>query len=163
MDDWIDEPPRPQLWGRAGRPVGTVVAAVHGAYHVLSRRLALEARDHALGPSEAVVLAFLRLQPDVTISVVRHGTGLRPSTLDSLLDRLVARGLLQRVSRRAERGEVTIVMTPAGRELADVAHAALAGIDEELAVFAARSTLEGAHVVFEAARALGVPGTAADY
>jgi MarR family transcriptional repressor of emrRAB len=163
MDDWLDEPPRPRLWGKPARPVGTVFGAVHGSYHVLSRRLRLEVVDHALGPSEAVVLAGLRLEPDLTIAVVRHRTGLRASTLDSLLDRLEARGLVTRVARRTGRGEVTIGVTATGRELVDIAHAALVEIDAELGVFATRPTLAGAHVVFEAARALGVPGTAADY
>jgi len=164
MDDaWIEEPLRPQRWGRPARPAGTVFAAVHGAYHVLSRRLVLEVRDHGLAPSEAVVLEHLRLEPDVTISVIRQRSGLRASTLDSLLDRLQARGLVGRVGRRTERGEVTLALSARGRELAGVAHAALIEIDAELGICAARPTLAGAHVIFEASRALGVPGTAADY
>ena len=84
-------------------------AALHGAYHVLNRRMAMELRDHQLNPSEAVVLQAIRRYPQATVAVVRQLTGLRASTLDSMLDRLGApRELLMRESPRDLRGEVVL-------------------------------------------------------
>jgi DNA-binding MarR family transcriptional regulator len=108
------------------------------------------------------VLRILARERLLAISVVRHRTGLRASTLDSLLDRLVARDLVRRVSPRERRSEVLLELTIGGELRAYRAAAALAEIDAELRIFLAPETLAAADALFEAARALGVPGTAAD-
>jgi DNA-binding MarR family transcriptional regulator len=138
------------------------LAALHGAYHVLNRRMTLELRDHGLSPSEAVVLEALRRYPRATIAIVRQLTGLRASTLDSMLDRLVARELLMRESPRDLRGEVVLATVGSARLMTTYATTALRTIDEELRVYVAADVITGLETVFEGARALGVPGTAAD-
>ena len=153
---------RPRTWGNPMGRSMSVFSAIHGAYHVLSQRMRLETADAGLSPSEAVVLAALLSAPRLTISVVRQRTGLRASTLDSLLDRLVERGLLRRVSARSLYREVTLDLLPAGELESRRAVAALAEVDAELRVFLNARTLGGGEAIFEAARALGVPGTAAD-
>jgi DNA-binding MarR family transcriptional regulator len=153
---------RPRTWGRPMGRSMAVFSAIHGAYHVLSQRMRLETADVGLSPSEAVVLATLLDAPRLTISVVRQRTGLRASTLDSLVDRLVERGRLRRVSPRAVSREVTLEMLPGGEVDARRAASALAEVDAELRVFLNAETLGGGEAIFEAARALGVPGTAAD-
>ena len=137
-------------------------AALHGAYHVLNRRMTLELRDHRLSPSETVVLETLRRYPQATIATVRQLTGLRASTLDSMLDRLVARELLMRESPRDVRGEVVLVAAGSAQLMTSYATAALRTVDEELRVYVAADVIAGLETVFEGARALGVPGTAAD-
>jgi DNA-binding MarR family transcriptional regulator len=136
-------------------------AALHGAYHVLNRRMAMELRDQALSPSEAVVLDALRRYPQATIAIVRQLTGLRASTLDSMLDRLVARELLMRESPRDFRREVVLAAVGSA-QLMSYATAALRRVDEELRVYVAADVIAGLETVFEGARALGVTGTAAD-
>jgi DNA-binding MarR family transcriptional regulator len=161
-EEFVDEL-MPQRWGRPSKlPRMSAYGALHGAYHVLSRRMAMELRDHNLSPSEAVVLEVLRRYPQATVALVRHLTGLRPSTLDSLLDRLVARELLQRETPRDIRGEVVLAATGSAALMTSYATAALREIEEELRVFVSADTLAALEVVFEGARALGVPGTAAD-
>ena len=97
-----------------------------------------------------------------TVAVVRQATGLRPSTLDSLLDRLVEREVLERASPRDIPREIVVAVTPRGRLLSDYAMNALRDVEEELAAFIGTEPLASLALVFEAARALGVPGTAAD-
>ena len=97
-----------------------------------------------------------------TVSIVRQATGLRPSTLDSLLDRLVDREVLERASPRDIPREVVVTVAPRGRLVTDHAVGVLRDVDEELAAFIGTDALATLELVFEAARALGVPGTAAD-
>ena len=153
----------PERWSRhPKRPRMSAFLALHGAYHVVNRRMAMELRDHNLSPSEAVVLEVLRRYPQATVALVRQLTGLRPSTLDSLLDRLVARELLGRETPRDSRGEVVLATTGSALLMTSYGTAALREIEEELRVFVSADTLAALEVVFEGARALGVPGTAAD-
>jgi DNA-binding MarR family transcriptional regulator len=158
LEAWV---PRTRTRLRPGP--GASLADLHGAYHVVNRRLAKELRSHGLTPSEAVVLFALRRHPMATVSVVRQATGLRPSTLDSLLDRLADRGVLERASPRDIPREVVVAVTPRGRLLTDYAAVVLRDVEEELAAFIGRDALASLALVFEAARALGVPGTAADF
>ena len=153
----------PKSWGGPPRrPHVPAFAALHGAYHVLNRRMAMELRDHRLSPSEAVVLETMRRYPLATIATVRQVTGLRASTLDSLLDRLVARELLMRESPRDLRGEVVLVTAGSAQLMTSYATAAFRRVDEELRVYVAADVITGLETVFEGARALGEPGTAAD-
>jgi DNA-binding MarR family transcriptional regulator len=152
----------PRIWTRRRRRDRPSFAALHGAYHVVNRRMTIALRDHGLTASEAVVLDALRRYPMAAISVVRQATGLRASTLDSLLDRLVEREILQRDSPRGIPREVVLVLTERGMRMSDHAAVALEEVDEELAAFVGRDGLASIELVFEAARALGVPGTAAD-
>jgi DNA-binding MarR family transcriptional regulator len=97
------------------------------------------------------------------ISVIRQVTGLRASTLDSLLDRLVERELLRRDSPRDIPREIVLELTSRGRLMSEYASAALAEVDDELGAFVGQDVLASMELVFEASRALGVPGTAADF
>ena len=162
-DDEFDDQLLPETWGRPPkRSRMPAFAALHGAYHVLNRRMTLELRDHCLSPSETVVLEMLRRYPQATIATVRQLTGPRASTLDSMLDRLVARELLMRESPRHLRGEVVLVAAGSAQLMTSYATAALRTVDEELRVYVAADVIAGLETVFEGARALGVPGTAAD-
>ena len=164
MDDF-DEPEEwvPRARKRSRPRPGAAFADLHGAYHVVNRRLAKELQSHGLTPSEAVVLLALRRHPMATVSIIRQATGLRPSTLDSLLDRLADREVLERVSPRDSPREVIVAVTPRGRLLTDYATVVLRDVEEELAAFIGRDALASLALVFEGARALGVPGTAADF
>jgi DNA-binding MarR family transcriptional regulator len=158
LEDWVPRPRR-----RPERRRGTAFVDLHGAYHVVNRRIAMDLRPHGITPSEAVVLLALRRHPMATVSVVRQATGLRPSTLDSLLDRLVDRGLLERASPRDIPREVVMAVTPRGRLHTDYVTRVLRDVEEELVAFIGTGPLTSITLVFEAARALGVPGTAADF
>jgi DNA-binding MarR family transcriptional regulator len=156
---------RPILWGQPPprSPSRPTFIDLHGAYHVLSRRLAIETRAPGLTASEAVVLAAARLGGEAAIATVRHMTGLRPSTLTSLLDRLEDRDVIRRVPQPHDAREVTVVLNAAGTIGAEASLEALLELDRELEVFLAKDSLAHIRNVFEASRALGVPGTAADY
>jgi DNA-binding MarR family transcriptional regulator len=156
-EDWVTHPR-----SRPRRPRGASFADLHGAYHVVNRRLARDLRAHGISPSEAVVLLALRRYPMATVSFVRQATGLRPSTLDTLLDRLTEREILERASPRDVPREVVVVVSARGRLLTEYAVQVFRELDEELAAFIGTEALASLGLVFEAARALGVPGTAAD-
>jgi hypothetical protein len=87
LDGWP-----PERAGRRGDP--SICRSVHGAYHALGRRLRISTRDHGLGTSEALVLAYLLRQPGCAAAVIAHALGFHRSTLSSLLDRLEAKASL---------------------------------------------------------------------
>jgi DNA-binding MarR family transcriptional regulator len=157
-----DHPSHPRPRPRARPRHGSSLVALHGAYHVINRRLAIQLREHGISPSEAVVLAALWRYPMATVALIRQATGLRASTLDSLLDRLVAREVIERTSPRNVPREVVLALSPHGRLRSEYAVAALADVEEELGGFIGADPLATLDLVFKGARALGVPGTAAD-
>ncbi|WP_327019500.1 MarR family winged helix-turn-helix transcriptional regulator [Aeromicrobium sp. Root344] len=113
--------------------------------HVLSRvtRLALHldrARkqafaDHGLEPSEFDVLSALRragrpyqLSPGQLV----HETLVTSGTMTNRVDRLVGKGLVERLPDPADRRGVQVRLTPAGKNAVDGALDALLGHEQQL-------------------------------
>jgi len=84
-------------------------------------------------------------------------------TMTSLLERLEARGYLRRIRDPYDHRATQLRLTTSGESASEIATVLLSDLDKELAVFVAPELLRALAAVFEAARALGVPGTAADY
>ena len=153
------------LWPRehpGRRTDPSVCRSVHEAYHVLARRLQIATRDHGLGASEAMVLAYLLRQPGCAAAVVRHAIGLHRSTLSSLLDRLEARGLVHRAPSAYDGRRLQIDLTPSGRLAAGIAEAVIRDVENEIAEYTSPTERRGAEAVFEACIAILRPGEALD-
>jgi hypothetical protein len=68
-----------------------------------------------------------------------------------------------RESPRDLRAEVVLTAMGTAELMTTYATAALRTVEEELRVYVAADVIAGLETVFEGARALGVPGTAADF
>ena len=73
-DDWW--PPQ-----RLGEIDYRVIAAIHGAYHAVTRRLDVATRQHGLDASEALVIVAVLRDPGCSPGQVRARIGLHRSTL----------------------------------------------------------------------------------
>jgi len=72
-----------------------VYPAIHGTFHALTRRLDAIANEGGLSAVESLVVSVAAAHPMEGIFAIRHATGLRPSTLNSILNRLENRDLLR--------------------------------------------------------------------
>ena len=119
--------------------------ATHATLHVLSARL----KDLDLTPAEINALGVLSDDRGRTAGELAAGTGSRPTTLTSVLDRLAGRGLLTRGPRPGNRRVVVLTLTAPGRAAAtrirktmtDLEYEALAALDDA-AVTACRAVLQ---------------------
>jgi DNA-binding MarR family transcriptional regulator len=158
LDDFDLWPPeRP---GRSDDP--SICRSVHGAYHALGRRLQIATREHGLGVSESMVLAYLLRQPGCAAAVVLHALGLRRSTLSTMLDRLDRKGLIHRPRSAYDGRRLEIDLTPAGRIAAGIVDEVIREVEEELAEFTSPTQRRGAEAVFAACVAMTRPGASLD-
>ena len=155
FDPWPPERP-----GRRSDP--PISRSVHGAYHALARRLRIATREHGLGASEALVIAYLFRQPGCAPAAVRHALGLHRSTLSSLLDRLQAKGLIRRSRTPFDGRRLEIELTAAGSLAAAIAEDVIREVEAELAEFTSPTERRGAEAVFAACIAINRPGGVLD-
>jgi DNA-binding MarR family transcriptional regulator len=93
-----------------------LVPPIHRATHRIGLYLAT-ARD-GLSQGEAHILALLAAGAPATIAELHRGLAHKRSTLTSILDRLVARGLVTRTVGATDRRTFVIALTPRGRAAA---------------------------------------------
>ncbi|MFN7057187.1 MarR family winged helix-turn-helix transcriptional regulator, partial [Hyphomonas sp.] len=74
------------------------------------------ARDTSLTPSQLAVLKELAATGGAQPGDLARSAGLKQATISILLDRLQARGLVQRARGNTDRRTVFVQITPAGRE-----------------------------------------------
>jgi DNA-binding MarR family transcriptional regulator len=120
--------------------------AAHATLHALSARLAaLE-----LTASEINALAQLADGRVRAVGELAAQTGTRPTTLTSLLDRLVRRGLVVRDTDPADRRSFLICLTEAGRPVAQSARAAMGAVELERLAPISGAELAGFRAVLHA-------------
>jgi DNA-binding MarR family transcriptional regulator len=156
LDLWPPERP-----GRRSDP--SICRSVHGAYHALSRRLQVATRQHGLGASEALVLAYLLRQPGCAPVVARHALGLHRSTLSSLLDRLEGKGLIRRAPSSYDGRRLEVDLTSLGIIAAGIAEGVIRDVEAELAGFTSPTERRGAEAVFAACIAMTNPGGSVEF
>lgn len=128
-----------------------LVPPVHRATH----RIGLLLQASALGVSqgEAHVLAHLAESGPCAIGALHVGFAHRRSTLTSILDRLESRGLLRRELNAHDRRSFLVRPTARGRALAVKVHAALRGLEAEVARRVSTAELAGFDAVVAALEA----------
>jgi MarR family transcriptional regulator, organic hydroperoxide resistance regulator len=102
-----------------------VVLALHRATHATLQALAVRLAQLDLPASEINVLANLAGHDPLTVGALAAATATRPTTLTSVLDRLVRRGYVARDVDPADRRSFLVSLTPAGQHAARTVSAAV--------------------------------------
>jgi DNA-binding MarR family transcriptional regulator len=113
--------------------VSSILLDLHRAYHALDRLLQRELDGVGVSMSEALVIRILVLNPRVTIAALIEATGLAPSTVSSLVGRLVDRGLVRRRRLVGDRRSRVVAPTTVGRGIGLMVDSALAEIHRRMA------------------------------
>jgi DNA-binding MarR family transcriptional regulator len=153
--------PAPDDWWpplRLGRIDYRVIAAIHGAYHAVTRRLDVVTRQHGLDASEALVIVAILREPGCSPGQVRARIGLHRSTLSSILDRLEKDGLIRREPSSHDGRRFEIRLTRAGTIVAETVEFEIGEVEAEIAAYSSRAERAGTVAVFEACVAIGRPG-----
>jgi DNA-binding MarR family transcriptional regulator len=161
-DDDLPALPRRRSRAGRGRPAFT---SIHAACHQLGRRLERLLADAGayLSATEAVVLLAITTEPGAAIAISRRETGVHPSTMTSVLDRLERHGLIRRERSNDDHRFVGVWPTLTGNIAGDQARAALRELDEELGVHVHVDDLAGLDDLAAAAAAIAPRGTLPDY
>ena len=147
-----------------------LVPPIHRATHRIGLYLA-GLPDDGLSQGEAHILALLAASAPATIAELHEGLAHKRSTLTSILDRLVDRGLVRRDVGADDRRTFVITLTAKGRAAAGRVHRHLAALEQAVArrvtsgelnaFLKVAAALEGeAHRSTRAARGRRTPGRA---
>jgi DNA-binding MarR family transcriptional regulator len=128
-----------------------LVLPLHRATHGVG--LYLQALHLEVSQGEAHVLAQLAAEGASTISALHSAFAHRRSTLTSILDRLVAAGLVQRDLCEDDRRSFLISLTARGHALANRIHEALATLEAKVARRVGKDDLAGFEAVVAALQA----------
>jgi DNA-binding MarR family transcriptional regulator len=127
-----------------------VILALHRATHATLHALTARLADLDLPAADINVLANLADGAGRTVGALASATATRPSTLTSLLDRLTGRGYVVREPDPADRRSFAVVLTPAGRAVAQRAAAAVADLERQALATVTPAERAGFHAVIDA-------------
>jgi DNA-binding MarR family transcriptional regulator len=94
----------------------SLIVSIHRMTHQLA--IALERGELGVDQPEAHVLSHLAEHGEATVTEIHRTFGHKRSTLTSVLDRLEAKQLIERVVNAADRRSFIIKLTPNGRIVA---------------------------------------------
>ena len=123
----------------SGHQAGALILALHRATHATLGALQARLTDLDLTGSEINALANLADGQPRSIRDLAAVTATKPTTLTSVLDRLVRRGFVVRQLDPADRRSFLVSLTDAGWPAADAVRAAIRDIE-----LAALATVTGA-------------------
>lgn len=109
-----------------------IVPAVERAAHTLALWIEHTFHGLRLTQAEAHVLAYLADHAPCSINDLHHSFGHKRSTLTSLLDRLTARGWVQRGAHPTSRRLVMVRLTEAGHPVAVQVSTALRDMEDRV-------------------------------
>ena len=119
-----------------------LVPYIHRATHRIGLYLA-DLREHGLSQGEAHVLAQLATKAPATIKDLHQGLAHQRSTLTSILDRLVERGLVTREVGSVDRRTFVITPTAKGRRVAGRVHRHLTDLERAAAAHVTSEDIRG--------------------
>lgn len=129
---------------------GSVIFALHRATHATLHALTTALADLDLPAADIDVLAILADGAGRTVGALATATATRPSTLTSLLDRLIKREYIARELDPADRRSFLISLTPAGRAVAERAAAAITDLERQALATMTPAQRAGFHAVVAA-------------
>jgi DNA-binding MarR family transcriptional regulator len=130
----------------SGETILALQRATHSTLHALAARLA----DLDLAPSEINALANMADGRARSVGELALDTATKPTTLTSLLDRMVRRGYVVRQLDPADRRSFRVCLTDAGRPVADAALAAIGAVEREALASVSAADLAGFRAVVRA-------------
>ncbi len=127
-----------------------VLSPLHRAARQVS--LALEPRMAVLGlgNAEGHLLGYACVHGPCTVAELARVFGLKPSTLTSVLDRLVARGFTTRSPDPEDRRSVRVAVTPHGRATALRARALVETLERAILARSGAGAMAGFRKVMQA-------------
>ena len=135
---------------------GSLILALHRASHATLHALAVRLADRNLTASEINVLANLADGRNRSIGELGSDTATKPTTLTSVLDRLVRKDYVTRELDPGDRRSFRVSLTADGRRVARAARAAAEHLEQMALAAVSEADLAGFRAV---TRALGeVPG-----
>lgn len=109
-----------------------IIPALERATHAVALWIERAFADLRLTQAEAHVLAYLAQHAPCSINDLHRSFGHKRSTLTSLLDRLEARGWIQRGAHPESRRLVMVQLTEAGQPVAERVSTALRTLEDQL-------------------------------
>jgi DNA-binding MarR family transcriptional regulator len=107
-----------------------VVLDLHRAIHQIALRID-GPKGADVTQAEAVILAYVHPRRSATLSEIHRAFGHRRSTLTSVVDRLLARGVVTRTPHPDDRRSLVVTLTRRGAAVASECHKRLAAIEAE--------------------------------
>ena len=108
------------------------ISPVHKALRQISLYLSERMGEFNISPGEGHLLSYLHSYSPSAIGELLRVFGLKKSTLTSMLNRLVERGLVTREVNPEDRRSFLIGLTPAGSELAQRVNRPVDELEEEI-------------------------------
>ena len=112
------------------------------AGHLLILHLERFRMTFGITPPEAQILAALTTHQVRAIADLQKRLGFKPSTLTSILDRLVARGFIVRTPRDDDRRSVNVKLTQTGRRPALIVRRSLEQLETKIVSHTTRVNLK---------------------
>ena len=119
----------------------TLIPAIHRATHRIGLYLSLSG-EHGLAQGEAHILAHLAQSGPATVGELHKGLAHKRSTLTSILDRLVERGLVTRETGAKDRRTFVVALTRKGKRVAMETQRHLLGLEAAVKQKFSAATLE---------------------
>jgi len=132
------------------QPPLVVLSPLHRATRQVALHLESLLRDVPVQVTEGHVLSFLARYSPSSCGELTRVFGVKPSTLTSLLDRLVARGLVTREVDAHDRRSFLIAPTAAGRRIARRIDHGVRGFEGRLRARVSEADLRGFQAVLDA-------------
>lgn len=129
---------------------GELILALHRATHATLTALQARLAGLNLTASEINALAILATGQPRSIGELAAATATKPTTLTSVLDRLVRRGLVVRQLDPADRRSFLVSLTQDGRPVADQARAEMGALEHAALAAVTSADLAGFRVVTQA-------------
>lgn len=129
---------------------GELILALHRATHATLTALQARLAGLNLTASEINALAILATGQPRSIGELAAATATKPTTLTSVLDRLVRRGLVVRQLDPADRRSFLVSLTQDGRPVADRARAEMGALERAALAAVTSADLAGFRVVTQA-------------
>jgi DNA-binding MarR family transcriptional regulator len=132
------------------RETGSLILALHRGTHATLGALQARLAGLDLTASEINALANLADRRARSIGELAADTATKPTTLTSVLDRLVRRGYVVRQLDPADRRSFLVSLTADGRQAADAARDAVGDIERAVLAAITSADLTGFHAVTHA-------------
>ena len=126
-----------------------ILSPLHKAKRQIEIYLEAHIRADNVTVIEGHLLAYLLVYSPASVGELSQMTGLKPSTMTSILDRMEERGFLERKPNPDDRRSWLVSLSPAGTELAKRMRAMVEEFEAEVLGELSDTELEGFRRVFE--------------